>query len=283
MSEGTTTRKLATIMMADIAGYSRLMGAAERHTHTRVTSLQRELIEPTIKDHRGTLVGVRGDGFLAAFDSPVECVRCAIVIQQSMVGRNLELPPASQIRFRIGINLGDVIFEAGDIYGDGVNVAARLEAEAEPGTINISASVFEQVRYKLVCGYQALGDKKLKNIQDPVSIYRVLPDPTAVASASRTFSLRTAVIACVGVLLLVGAGAYAWQRVRPLGPALVARSPPVAPPTPRPEEVVDRLALPLPTPPALQPAVVVPPPAPQPTVVVSPPAIQPPLVHSPEV
>src|SRR3954454_22475602 len=173
--KSTTSRKLATIMMADIVGYSRLMGAAERDTHTRVTSIQRELIEPTIKEHRGTLVKVQGDGFLSVFDSPVECVRCAIVIQQSMVGRNLELARESQIRFRIGINLGDVIVDGDEVHGEGVNVAARLETEAATGTINISASVYEQVRHKLVCGYQSLGDKRLKNIQDPVAVYRVLP------------------------------------------------------------------------------------------------------------
>src|SRR5262245_1468878 len=108
---GESTRKLAAVMMADIAGYTRLMGADERGTHVRVQSLFRELVEPTITEHRGRLIKTRGDGFLAMFDSPVEAVRCAIVIQQSMVGRNLELPNPQWIRFRIGVNLGDVIVE----------------------------------------------------------------------------------------------------------------------------------------------------------------------------
>ena len=120
-------RKLAAILMADIVGYTRLMEADEKGTHTRVQRLLRELIDPTIVEHRGRLVKTRGDGFLAMFDSPVEAVRCAIVIQQSMVGRNLELPKAEWIRYRIGVNLGDVIVEPDDIYGEGVNVAARLE------------------------------------------------------------------------------------------------------------------------------------------------------------
>ena len=123
-----TTRRLAAIMMGDIAGYSRLMGADERGTHARVQLLLRELIDPTIAEHRGRVLRTRGDGFLAMFDSPVEAVRCAIVIQQSMVGRNLELPSTQWIRFRIGVNLGDVIVEPDDIYGEGVNVAATARA-----------------------------------------------------------------------------------------------------------------------------------------------------------
>ena len=143
MSE-ESTRRLAAIMMADISGYSRLMGADERGTHLRVQRLFRELIDPTIAEHRGRLVKTRGDGFLSMFDSPVEAVRCAIVIQQSMVGQNLELPQDQRIRFRIGVNLGDVIVEPDDIYGEGVNVAARLEQLAEPGNIYISGGVDQQ-------------------------------------------------------------------------------------------------------------------------------------------
>ena len=136
-----STRRLAAILMGDIAGYSRLMGADQRGTHVRVQRLLRELIDPTIAEHRGRVIRVRGDGFLAMFDSPVEAVRCAIVIQQSMVGRNLELPNAQWIRFRIGVNLGDVIVDHDDVYGEGVNVAARLEQLAEPGNIYISGGV----------------------------------------------------------------------------------------------------------------------------------------------
>lgn len=154
------------------------------------------------------------------FDSPVEAMRCAIVIQQSMVGCNLELPDAQWIRFRIGVNLGDVIVEADDIYGEGVNVAARLEQLAEPGNIYISGGVYEQIRYKLVCGYQSLGDRKVKNIVDPVPIYRVLPDPAALAKAARGGGMRLGRLG-VGTIIVVGVGIgfgigdggwYGWKR-----------------------------------------------------------------------
>ena len=181
---GEGTRKLAAILMADIAGYSRLMGADEKGTRLRVQQLSRELVEPTIAEHRGWLVKTGGDSFLAMFDSPVEAVRCAIVIQQNMVGRNLETPKEQRLQFRIGVNLGDVIVETNDVFGEGVNVASRLEQLAEPGNIYISGGVYEQIRYKLVCGYQSLGDRKVKNIVDPVPIYRVLPDPAAFARAT---------------------------------------------------------------------------------------------------
>jgi len=209
----TAPRRLATIMVADIVGYSRLTQADERGTHERVLRIKRELIEPVIGEHGGRVIRQQGDGFLCVFDSPVECVRAAIVIQQNMVARNLELPQDQWIRFRIGINLGDVIVEPDDIYGDGVNVAARLEQLAEPGTIYISGGVYEQIRYKLVCGYQSLGDRKVKNIMDPVPIYRVLPDPAAVAKAATRRWLRVGALMAACLAVLVGAGGwYLWQR-----------------------------------------------------------------------
>src|SRR6185437_11017247 len=207
---------LAAIMIADIAGYTRLMGADERGTHVRVQRLFRELIDPTIAEHRGRLIKTRGDGFLAMFDSPVEAVRCAIVIQQSMVGHNLELPAAQWVRFRIGVNLGDVIVEPDDIYGEGVNVAARLEQLAEPGNIYISGGVYEQIRYKLVCGYQSLGDRKVKNIVDPVPIYRVLPDPAALARAARGGRMRLGLLGAAAIIVagIGGGGWYVSTRAR---------------------------------------------------------------------
>jgi formylglycine-generating enzyme required for sulfatase activity/class 3 adenylate cyclase len=262
MSEAST-RRLAAIMMGDIAGYSRLMGADERGTHTRVQRLLRELIEPTIAEHRGKMARIRGDGFLAMFDSPVEAVRCAIVIQQSMVGRNLEMPNDQWIRFRIGVNLGDVIVEPEDIYGEGVNVAARLEQLAEPGNIYISGGVYEQIRYKLVCGYQSLGDRKVKNILDPVPIYRVLPDPAALAKAARGGRMRLGLLGA-GTLIAVGIGAggwYIWERTGQEGLRTVVAAAPTMPgpalpsaasmPVPAPEP---RVAPPAPTPPADAPA-----------------------------
>jgi formylglycine-generating enzyme required for sulfatase activity/class 3 adenylate cyclase len=244
MSE-ESTRRLAAIMMGDIAGYSRLMGVDERGTHLRVQRLLRELIDPTIAEHRGRLVRTRGDGFLAMFDSPVEAVRCAIVIQQSMVGRNLDVPNDHWIRFRIGVNLGDVIVEPDDIYGEGVNVAARLEQLAEPGNIYISGGVYEQIRYKLVCGYQSLGDRKVKNILDPVPIYRVLPDPAALAKAARGGRIRLGLLGA-GTIIAVGIGAggwYIWERTTQQGLRAVAGGTPpsamalpVTPPVVAPEQ-----------------------------------------------
>ena len=204
---GQSKRKLAAIVVGDIAGYARLMGLDETGTHARVRQTFGELIEPTIDEHRGRLIKKQGDGFLAVFDSPVEAVRCAIVIQQSMVGRNLVVPDAQRMQFRIGINLGDIIVDADDIYGEGVNIAARLEQLAEPGNILISGGVYEQIRYKLVCGYQSLGDRKVKNIVDPVPIYRVLPDPAALPRAARGGRVRLGLLGA-GAIALVGVGGW---------------------------------------------------------------------------
>jgi formylglycine-generating enzyme required for sulfatase activity/class 3 adenylate cyclase len=220
MSSGETSshvlgspRRLAAVLCADIAGYSRLMGIDEEGTHARVKRHRREIIEPTIAEHSGRIIKNTGDGFLAMFDSPLEAVRCAIVIQQSMAGRNMSLPKQQWVQYRIGVNLGDVIVDPEDIYGDGVNIAARLEHLAEPGSVYISGGVYEQIKNKLVCGYQSLGDEKLKNITDPVRIYRVLPDPAAVARAERMKRLRVGLVALVA-LVVVGTGAggwFAWQ------------------------------------------------------------------------
>src|ERR1700741_3450041 len=178
-------RRLAAIVVGDIAGYSRLMQLDEEGTHIRVKRTERELIEPTIAEHHGKLVKTTGDGFIAIFDSPVEAVRCSIVIQQNLVGRNAALPQDYWMEYRIGVNLGDVIIERDDIYGDGVNVASRLEGLAEPGQVYISGGIYEQIKHKLVCGYESLGDRKVKNITDPVRVYRVLPDPAALKTPRR--------------------------------------------------------------------------------------------------
>jgi class 3 adenylate cyclase len=209
------TRRLAAVLAADIVGYSRLMSIDEEGTHARVKRQRRELIDPTIVEHHGRLIKNTGDGFIAMFDSPVEAVRCAIVIQQSMVGRNATLPRAQWILFRVGVNLGDIIIDDdGDVYGDGVNIAARLESIAEPGGINISGGVYEQIKNKLVCGYQSMGDRKVKNITDPVPIYRVLPDLAAVKRAHRSRGIAAAVAA---VVVCAGAGGawYFWPLHAP--------------------------------------------------------------------
>jgi formylglycine-generating enzyme required for sulfatase activity/class 3 adenylate cyclase len=203
---GVAVRRLAAIIAGDISGYTRLMELDEEGTLARVKRIQRELIEPTIAEHYGRMIKTTGDGFIAIFDSPVEAVRCAIVIQQSMIGRNASLPRQHWIVYRIGVNLGDVIVEPTDVYGDGVNIAVRLEGIAAPGEVYISGGVYEQIKNKLVCGYQSLGDRQVKNITDPVRVYRVLPDPAAIVGARnrREFAL---IIALSAVLLAIGMGA----------------------------------------------------------------------------
>ena len=195
------SRRLAAILAADISGYSQLMTLDEEGTHARVKRYRRELIEPAITEHHGRLIKTSGDGFLAMFDSPVEAVRCAIVIQQSMVGRNAALPRDQWMLFRIEVNLGDVIVEPDDIYGDGVNIAARLEGIAKPGDVYISGGVYEQIKNKLVCGYQLLGNRKVKNITEPISVYRVLPDHATLvrARSGRTLAVILSVSAFASV------------------------------------------------------------------------------------
>ena len=143
------TRRLAAILAADVAGYSRLMGADEEDTHARLQAHRREFVEPKIKEHSGRIVKTTGDGLLIEFASVVDAVRCAVEVQQAMTERNAHLPEARRIGFRMGINLGDIIRDGRDIYGDGVNIAARLETLAEPGTVFVSNTVYEHIRDRL--------------------------------------------------------------------------------------------------------------------------------------
>src|SRR5215472_2370079 len=170
------TRRLAAILAADVAGYSRLMGVDEEGTHERLQAHFRELVNPKIGEHRGRVVKNTGDGFLAEFASVVDAVRCAVEVQRGMAERNATVPPEQWIELRIGINRGDVIAEGDDIYGDGVNIAARLEALAEPGRICLSRVVRDQVRDRLDCTFEDLGEQQVKNIARPVRVYR-LRDP----------------------------------------------------------------------------------------------------------
>jgi adenylate cyclase len=158
------TRRLTAILCADVAGYSRLMGADEEGTHERLKAHLGQLVEPKIAEHRGRIVKNTGDGFLTEFASVVDAVRCAVEVQRGMVERNEGTPPEQRIEFRVGINLGDVIAERGDIYGDGVNVAARLEALAEPGGVCISRVVRDQIRDKLPYPFEDRGEQSVKNI-----------------------------------------------------------------------------------------------------------------------
>src|SRR6516225_10232926 len=169
------TRRLAAILAADVAGYSRLMGADEEGTHERLKAHLRELVDPKIREHHGRIVKTTGDGLLAEFASVLDAVRCATEIQRGMVDREPEAPDEQRIRFRIGINLGDVIAERGDIFGGGVNVAARLEAIAEPGGICVSGVVRDQIRDRLPLLFDDLGEQSVKNIARPVRVYTWQP------------------------------------------------------------------------------------------------------------
>src|SRR3989440_9483358 len=262
----STPRRLAAIVAGDIAGYSRLMQIDEEGTHLRVKRIERDLIEPSIVGHHGRLVKTTGDGFIAIFDSPVEAVRCGIVIQQNMVGRNASMPKHHWIEYRIGVNLGDVIIEADDVFGVGVNIATRLEGIADPGQVYISGGIYEQIKHKLVCGYESLGDRKVKNITDPVRVYRVLPDPAAF---NRTRKRRENIlIALLSLFLLVIASGVLWYVFwQPHGTVGGQASAPVSPETPKlvsPPPPTVKQAAPQPQPaPSVAPAAKQPSPQPQ--------------------
>jgi TolB-like protein/tetratricopeptide (TPR) repeat protein len=166
-------RRLTAILAADIAGYSRLMGADEEGTLERFKALRGELVDPKIGEHRGRMVKTTGDGILIEFPSVIEAVSCAVAVQREMARRNAGTPQDRRIAFRIGVNLGDIIVEDGDIHGDGVNIAARLEGIAEPGGICISEDAFRQVRGKVDAEFDDLGEQSLKNIVRPMRIYRI--------------------------------------------------------------------------------------------------------------
>src|ERR671929_1504530 len=165
------TRRLAATLAADVVGYSRLMRADEEGTHERFKAHRQELVDPKIRQHQGRIVKYTGDGMLAEFPSVVEAVLCAVEVQCSMGQRNLGIPADDHICFRIGINLGDVIAEPEDIYGDGVNIAARLETLAEPNGICISQVVYEQIRDKLPYPFDDLGQLAVKNIARPLHAF----------------------------------------------------------------------------------------------------------------
>jgi TolB-like protein/class 3 adenylate cyclase len=172
------TRRLAAILAADVAGYSRLMGADEEGTLERLKALRHELVDPKIAEHRGRIVKTTGDGMLVEFASVVDAVRCAVEVQQAMPERNTDVEADNRIELRIGINLGDVIVEGDDLYGDGVNIAARIEALADPGGVFVSNTVHDHVRDRLPFVFEDLGEQQVKNIARPVRVYRVGPRPS---------------------------------------------------------------------------------------------------------
>jgi len=175
-----TTRKLAAILAGDVVGYTRLMGADEEGTLAQLKSYRRDLVDRRINERRGRIVKTMGDGMLVEFASVLNAVRCAVDIQREMMERNVALSPDKRIEFRMGINMGDVIMaSSGDMYGDGVNVAARLESIAEPGGICVSGRVQEDVEGKLDVVFEDQGEQQLKNIPRPVRVYRVRPKGVA--------------------------------------------------------------------------------------------------------
>ena len=222
---GRQNRKLAAILHADVAGFSRLMGEDEAGTHRALGELRRA-VDPLIASRGGRIVGTAGDSVLADFSSVVEALNCAVEIQRAARAINDPIPPERRLELRIGVNLGDVIVDGGEIFGDGVNIAARLEALAHPGTICISYSVFEQVRDKLNFDYHPLGSYHVKNIAKPVRAYAVGFSPVP----GRTRKRRRLLLAAAGASGFVAAGLIAWALYGGAGRDLLGLG--VATPTP---------------------------------------------------
>jgi adenylate cyclase len=227
----SSVRRLAAILAADVAGYSRLMGEDEEGTHERLKAHLRELVNPKINEHRGRIVKNTGDGFLAEFASVVDAVRCAVEIQRAMAEREPDVPEERRIRFRIGINLGDVIADTGDIYGDGVNIAARLEGLAAPGGICVSGTVRDHIGERLPYAFEDRGEQSVKNIARPVRVYALRPETTTELRSTvfpfavpRRRATAPAAIAAtvVGVLLVAAGGWWFWPATKPASTSAVA-------------------------------------------------------------
>ena len=221
-------RRLTAILAADVVGYSRLMSADEEGTLARLKEHRRALVDPKIAENRGRIVKTTGDGLLVEFASVVDALRCAVEVQRGMAERDADVPQDKRIEFRVGIHQGDVITEAGDIFGDGVNVAARLEALAEPGGICVSGRVHEDAIGRLDASFENMGEKQLKNISRPIRVYRVAPNRPAGVLGNKSgylsrrwkaIGLRHAGMAFVALLLavLLGAAYFRFQQT-PLSP-----------------------------------------------------------------
>ena len=241
-----TDRKLAAILAADVVGYSRLVGNDEAGTIARLKALRQKFIEPLITEYHGRVVKLMGDGALVEFASAVDAVECAVAIQKGVAEREAAVPEDRRLTFRIGINVGDIIVEGDDILGDGVNVAARLEGLAEPGGICTARNVWNQVKAKLGLPFEPMGEHRVKNIAEPVMVYRINLDLPGRASGRRPVwaQRRWQAVAAVLVLLLaIGAGG-AWYKLRPLPEAMSAGGTMV-------QAAVAKPALPLPDKPSI--------------------------------
>jgi adenylate cyclase len=235
LASARVERRLTAILAADVAGYSRLMGVDEEGTLARLKAHRRELVDPKIAEHRGRIVKTTGDGLLVEFQSVVDAVRCAVEIQRQMIQRNADVPPDRRIEYRVGVNVGDIIIDESDIFGDGVNVAARLEALAEPGGICVSRMARDQVRDKLDLAFADMGEQQVKNIARPVRAYRVATDAAVrqaatVAPGRRRQVPRWAIAAGIAGLILGAIGAVAFWRLYPPHPAPTATGAPAKPP-----------------------------------------------------
>ena len=242
-------RKLTAILCADVYGYSRLMGGDEEATLVTLTS-HRKIIDSLIEQHHGRFVNSAGDSVLAEFASVVEAVNCAVDIQTALKSENAKLPPERRMEFRIGVNLGDVMVEGEQIYGDGVNVAARLESLADPGGICISGTVHEQIRDKLALGYQDIGEQTVKNIARPVRVWRVLLNGTTPHRETRRIPRRYwrgGVLSLTGLAIIVGESGRAIVVGTTVLVQHISLKPPQTPPRFRPAEP----ALPLPDKPSI--------------------------------
>jgi class 3 adenylate cyclase/TolB-like protein len=231
MAAARVDRRLAAILAADVVGYSRLIERDEAGTLERLKKHRKALIEPLIAEHHGRIVKLMGDGALCEFGSVVDAVACAIAVQRGMAERAADTPEDERIRFRIGINLGDVVSDEGDLYGDGVNVAARLEQLAQPGGIVISGTAYDHLQGKLGCGFHDLGEQRVKNIARPVRAYRVVSEPAEMSSlagvsswsrrsgmaitalgATRPAGWQRPAVGAVVALLVVAAGILGWLQ-----------------------------------------------------------------------
>jgi adenylate cyclase len=181
---GPIERHLAAIVATDVVGYARLMGADEKGTLRALRALRAELIDPLIAAHKGEIVKTIGDGLLLSFPSVVEAVSCAVVVQSGMAKRNAGIPAERRIELRIGVNIGDIIVEKGDVFGDGVNIAARLEQIAPPGGICLSEDAYRQVRGKVEIPIADAGEQRLKNIANPIRVYQIEPSVAAAADVA---------------------------------------------------------------------------------------------------
>ena len=191
MAEERIQRRLAAVLAADVVGYSRLMETDEAGTLVALKARRRDVLDPLVARHQGRIFKTTGDGVLVEFASAVNAVQCAVDLQQGMAMANGGQPENWHIVLRIGVNLGDVIVEGSDLYGDGVNIAARLEALAEPGGILVSGTAYDHVRKNVKTGFDDLGAQTLKNITDPVRAYRVAGTPTVTVAVPKAGDRQT--------------------------------------------------------------------------------------------